>query len=145
MAVSKFSITNRKVFKIQKEPAMEIILNLCEKFDIDVDAIEDRRERKQKESMLNALLDYVMRGFVEIHKDFSITQHLQEPPGEVIKIDYKRVTGEQKKAIDGKDENDRLGMVYALLGAASGLGESAICKLSATDLKVAEALTVAFL
>ena len=43
---------------------------------------------------MNALLDYVRRGFIEIKDDFSIIQHLQNAPGEEVEINYKKITGQ---------------------------------------------------
>lgn len=142
---SKFSITGRKKTVLSKESALEIILDVCEKFDIDVDEIEDKKQKKQTENLLNGLLDYVMRGILDFKDGGKIVQHLQNAPGEVLEIEYKKITGEQKLVMDGKDENDRYAMMYAVLGAASGLGENAIKKLSGIDLKAAEALTIFFL
>jgi len=142
---SKFSIEKRKKYKLSREAAMEIILNFCEHFDVDVDSNEDRKSQKQMDSLLNSLLDFVRRGFIEIKEDFTIVQHLQKPPGEKVFVDYKRITGKQKMAMDGLDETDRYGQIYACLGAASGLGDQFIQSLEGIDLKVAEALSIAFL
>jgi hypothetical protein len=144
--MSKFSITKKKEYKLSEEAALQIVLKACVAYDIDVDCIEDKKQKKGTEALLNALLDYVRRGFIDIDtKDFSMVQHLQEAPGDVIEVNYKTITGKQKLEMDGKDENDRYAQMYAVLGAASGLGEDAIQKLKGVDLKVAEALTIFFL
>lgn len=142
---SKFSIEDKKKYKLSEEAALEVVKDFCVKFDIDIDAIDDKRQKKQMENLLSSLADFVRRGFVEINQDYSIVQHLQAAPGEVVTINYKRITGEQKLAMDGKDENEQYAKLYACLGAASGLGEAAIKKLSGIDLKIAEALSLAFL
>lgn len=145
MGISKFSISDRKKFKLSEEAAVNVVKDFCFNFDVDVDAIDDRKQKKQMENLLSALVDYVRRGIIEIKEDHSIVQHLQNPPGEVMEINYKKITGKQKLAMDGKDENDRYEQMYAVLGAASKLGEDAIKKLYGIDLKAAEALTIAFL
>jgi hypothetical protein len=145
MRTSKFSIKKFKKYKISKDSAIEIIRDFCVVFDVDIDSIEDKKKAANMENLLNALLEYVMRGFIEIKKDHSIVQHLQHPPGEVIEINYKTITGEEKLSMDGHDENDFYARMYAVLGAASGLGDYVIKKLKGVDLKVAEALTIAFL
>ncbi len=143
--VSKFSLAKRKNYVLSEEAALEIVLNACEAFDIDIDATEDKKQKKNLENLLNALLDFVKRGFIEIDEDFKITQNLQNAPGGVVTIDYKKITGKQKLAMDGKDDTDQYSKMYAVLGASSGLGEDAIQKLSGIDLKVAESLTIFFL
>lgn len=145
MRRSKFSIGKTKNYKLSEEAGLKILHDFCFKFDIDIDAAEDRDEVKRIEKLLNVLLEYVRLGYVEIHDDYSITQHLQNPSGEVVKLEYKKITGEQKLAMDGFGENERYAMIYACLGAASGLGDSAIKKMIGIDLKVAEALSLAFL
>jgi hypothetical protein len=147
MGLSKFSIKERKDFKISEEEAMKTILDFCVRFDVDIDAISDKKQKKNTENLLNCLLEYVRRGFIEIDKNGKITQHLQNPPegNQNPIVNYKTITGAQKLAMDGKDENDRYEMLYAVLGAASDHGEIAIRKLSGIDLKVAEALSIAFL
>ena len=143
--ISKFSITNKKNFKLTEEVALPQILAMCVKYDIDVDAEKDKKKKKNLESMLSNMLENVRLGYIELNKDGTITQNLQHAPGEIVKINYKEITGEQKLAMDGKDENDRYEQLYAVLGAASGLGEHAIMKLVGIDLKVAETLTILFL
>ena len=144
---SKFSITEHKKsqYKISEEVALKSVIKLCEKFDIDVDAEEDKRQKKRTESLLNGIVEYVRRGLLEITDDGKIKQHLQDAPGEVLEIDYKVITGKEKLEMDGKEENDFYAKMYAVLGAASGMGENAISKLSKIDLKVAESLTIFFL
>lgn len=144
---SKFSIRNRKEYKISEKVAMDQVLDLCEKFDVDVEAIQDKKQKKNFESMLNALLEYIRRGFLEFNDDGSITHHLQDAPegNENPVINYKKLTGAQKLVMDGFEETDQWGKLYAVLGSASGFGENAIKKLSGIDLKVAEALTIFFL
>lgn len=142
---SKFSIAGRKKTVLSREAALEVVLNACVEYDIDVDEIEDKKQKKQTEALLNAMLDYVMRGILEFKEDGTIVQHFVNAPGEVLSVDYKRITGQQKLVMDGKDENDRYEMMYSVLGAASGIGADGIKKLHGIDLKVAEALTIFFL
>ena len=145
--VSKFSLTKEKEerYLLSEESALEQVRQFCLKFDVDIDSAKDKKEYARIENLLETLLEFVRLGYIEIHDNYSITQHIQDPPGEVVQLNYKKITGEQKLAMDGKDENDRYEMLYACLGAACGLGDMAIRKLSGTDLKVAEALGLAFL
>ena len=145
--MSKFSITKEKDFKLSEEAALKVVKDFCLKFDIDIDAIDDKKQKKNQENFLNAILDYVRRGIIQINDDCSITQHLQGKYGDekIIKIDYNRITGQEKLVMDGKDQDDRYAMLYAVLGAASKRGEDFIKKFYGIDLKVAEALTIAFL
>ena len=144
---SKFSIRKRKDYKISEQTAMDQVIDLCEKFDIDIEATEDKKTKKNMESLLNAIVEYIRRGFLEFKDDGSIVHHLQNAPegNENPVINYKKITGAQKLVMDGFEENDQWAKMYAVLGSASELGENAIKKLSGIDLKVAEALTIFFL
>jgi len=139
---SKFSITAMKQNKLSADAALEQVKRFCFEYDIDVDSIDDRKQKRNMENILGILLEYVQRGLVEFLDDGNIRQHIGSG---VEPITYKRITGAQKLAMDGYEETQRYAMMYAVLGAASGLGEDAIKKLSGTNLKVAEALALAFL
>lgn len=147
--ISKFSITKSKKTIIAPENAEKTVIKMCEHFDVDVDAIKDKKQRNSTENMLEGLVEFISRGLIEIdEKTFHIKQNLNKPIGQdnsVINIDYKQITGEQKLAMDGYEENEFYAKMYACLGAASGLGEHVIQKLSGVDLKAAETLTIFFL
>lgn len=148
MAISKFSITKMKgENKISEENAMKDVLAACVQFDIDVDSEVDKKKKKNTEGMLNAILDFIMRGILEINTGtWEITHHLQGDYSASLKdLVYKPITGKQKLAMDGKDENDRYEMLYAVLGESCGLGESVVKQLMGVDLKAAETLTLFFL
>jgi hypothetical protein len=143
--ISKFSITKLKEKEVlSEETALKIVIDLCKTFDIDVDAETDKKQKKRIESLLEAMVEFVRRGLLEF-KEGKIIQHLKNAKGEVVEINYKIITGRQKMAMDGKDENDRFEMMYAVLASAAGLPETAIQKLYGIDLKVAESLTIFFL
>lgn len=143
MKTSKFSIENRKEYKLSEESALNIVLDLCEHFDLDVDTTEDNEKRSNLEDLLSALTDFVRRGLLEVNEDFGFTQHLQN--GEKGTLEYKTITGQQKLAMDGYGKNENMAKAYAILGAACGQGDSLVKKLKGIDLKVAEALTVFFI
>lgn len=141
---SKFSISKKKKFIISEEVALEQVLQACEAYDIDVDSEPNEEKRSGTETMLNDILDFVRRGYIEINDDNTITQNLQNQTGDSIDIKYRELTGKQKLEADGKGHNHRMAMVYAILGAASGIGEAGIKKLKGIDLKVAERITIFF-
>lgn len=146
--ISRFSITKLKgESKISEENALEVILKACLKFDIDVDAETDDKLRVNKENMLLAVQDFIMRGIVDINTStWEIKHVLQDNYSESLKeITYKPVSGKTKRAMDGKDKNDRYEMMYDLLGACSGQGRAVIEQLTGIDLKVAEAMADFFL
>lgn len=141
MKASKFSITKMKETKISYEAALDQVRKFCFDFDIDVDATDDKEQRAHMENVLNALTEYVSRGLVEFGEGYVITQHIKS--GDT--ITYQVVDGNKKTVMDGYGKDENYAKLYAVLGAASGLGADAIKKLSGTDLKVAEGLALAFL
>lgn len=145
MKKSRFSIESRKQYKLSEESALNVVLDLCEHFDLDIDATSDKKRRSNLEDLLSALVDFVRRGLVEVNEDFGFTQHLQNAIGESKMLEYKTVTGQQKLAMDGFGEDENVAKAYAILGAACGLGDDIIKKLKGIDLKVAEALTAFFI
>lgn len=133
-----------KVRIISEESAIEEIKKFCKRYDIDTEPI-DGEINENLERTLDALTEYVSLGYLEFAEDFTIIQHLQYPPGDVKTVEYKKITGKLKRAMDGYSEDENNGKVQALMGAASGVGIEGIEKLKGVDLKVVEALGVAFL
>ncbi len=141
--VSRFSITKLKgENKISKENADKVIREVCLRFDIDIDADYDVSDAsgKRTESMLSNIEDYMMRGIIEIDTgSLIITHHLQDNYSESLKnLEYHPVDGEIMSAMDGIDKNDRVAMMFAVLGKSSGQGENVIKKLRGIDLKAAQ-------
>jgi len=144
---SKFALSKKKTI-VSETVAMDQVMTFLEKFDIDVEAIEDKRSKSGVESTLNKMKDYVKSGLIEIiDKDGKITiiQHLSHPRGDVQTLEYKEISGRHKVAMDGYDENERYKMMYSLAGAISGIGYDGILKLEGKDLSVAEVLGAVFL
>lgn len=139
--MSKFGL--KKEYKLSEDSAMEQLTPMLEYFDLDVNDIKDEKHMGAIESSLDQILRDIRLGKIELKKDdkFCIVQHLENKST----IDYKIFGGMIKTAMAGKKKDDDMGRMYALLGAASGLGEMAIKSLSASDVKVAERLSLLFL
>ena len=144
---SKFALKIKKQ-PVSQDVAMDQVMSFLEKFDIDVEAIEDKKSKSGVESTLNKMVSYVRSGLIEIiDKDgkISIVQHLANKKGEISTLEYKEITGRHKIAMDGYDENERYKMMYSLAGSISGIGYDGILKLEGKDLSVAEVLGAIFL
>ena len=147
MSKSKFAL-EKKEYPISKMVAMDQVMNFLEIYDIDVEAIEDKKSKSGVESSLNKLVSYVRSELVELtEKDgkVTITQHLSHPKGEVSTLIYSEIQGKNKVAMDGKTETERYEMMYSLAGSLSGIGYDGILKLEGKDLSVAEVLGAIFL
>ena len=147
MGKSKFALAKKKQ-PVSESVAMDQVMSFLEKFDIDVDTIEDKKSKSGVESTLNKMTAYVRSGLIEIvDKDGQITivQHLSHPKGNVQTLEYKEISGRHKVAMDGYDENERYKMMYSLAGSISGIGYDGILKLEGKDLSVAEVLGAIFL
>lgn len=138
---SKFK--TKKKTKISIETATEQVIGFCERYDIDPEP-EGGELNESLEAILEALVEYVSLGYLEFNEDFSITQHLQYPPGDVKEIKYNRINGKMKRAMDGFKATEQYGKIYALMGASSGMGDI-IENLQGVDLKVLEGIGLTFL
>ncbi len=144
---SKFALAKKK-YKISQEVAMDQVMNFLEKFDIDIEAIDDKKAKSGIESTLNKMVSYVRLGLIEfVDKDghVSIIQHLSHPKGDISTLEYKEIAGKHKVQMDGKEETERYQMMYSLTGALSGIGYDGIIKLEGKDLSVVEVLGAIFL
>lgn len=139
---SKFKTTKKT--KISVENAIEQVKGFCERYDIDPEP-EGGELNEALEGILDALVEYVSLGYLEFNDDFSITQHLQYPPGDVKEIKYNRINGKMKRAMDGFKEIEQYGKIYALMGASCGLGGDLVENLKGVDLKVLEGIGLTFL
>ena len=140
---TKFKI--KKEFLIGDKIATEQVTQFCQRYDIDVDAMDDD-QAKTAEGMLDALVEYTRCGYLQFEKDFSVTQILQSKYSDDIKdIKYKKISGKTKRAMDGFSKDEQYGKTYAVLGVASELGQEIIEELAGIDIKVAEVLGLLFL
>ena len=145
--MSKYSLKKKK-YDISAEVAMDQVMEFLETYDIDVDAIENKKGKSGVESSLNKLVNYVRSGAVEIEKKdgkITITQHLSIPKGDVTTLVYASIQGKNKVEMDGCEDNDRYTMIYQLVGSLCGIGSEGIKKLEGKDLSVAEVLGAIFL
>jgi len=140
---SKFQI--EKGMPISEKVAMDQTVQFCKRYDIDIGAMT-AETAETAEEYLDAIVEYVRRGYIKFEKDFSITQILQDHYSDDIKeITYKKIGGKAKRAMDGYEKTEYYGKTYAVLGKASGLGEDIIEELTGTDLKIAEVIGMLFL
>ncbi len=147
MSKSKFALAKKK-YPISLEVAMDQVMKFLEIYDIDIEAIDDKKSKSGIESTLNKLVSYVRLELVELtEKDgkVTITQHLSNPKGEVTTLIYEQIQGKNKVCMDGKSEDDRYEMMYSLAGSLSSIGYDGILKLEGKDLSVAEILGAIFL
>lgn len=145
MAFSKSKFSFKKEFKVSKESALKSVIDMCQRYDIDVDAIEDKQIRRNSERTLEAITEYTSLGYLEFGENGYIIQHLQRPYADVTELKYAPVNGQKKRVMDAFEENEAYGKIYAVLGAACGRDENAIEQLIGIDLKVAESIGMLFL
>lgn len=141
---NRFTFENEKKFKISDEVAYKQIKQLCKKYDIEAKDIEGE-DNGTISGLLEALVEYVRLGYLEIKENCEITQHLVDTPGEYKALDYGIIGGKARRATDGFDENEKRGKVYALLDSICKQGKGLIENLTGVDNKVAEMLGMVFL
>lgn len=135
--------------KLSQDAALAQMQIFLDYYDIAPDELENQAQREAVESAVNRIVRGIRKGQVEISDgkdgDISVIQHLKYPPGEVKEIQYSVLKGIHKSQMDNKKMDQNYGKIHTLIGALSGLGESAIRNLKAVDLSIAESLGALFL
>jgi len=137
------------VDKISRESAEAQFEIFCDYYDFDpeTDIPEEDAQRAAFEATIEKVIKAIRKGRLEIidGDPLQIIQHLKKPQGDISTIEYSELTGRHKLAMKDKKGTDNYGRCYALCGAMSGMGETAICKLKGADLSVVECLGLLFL
>ena len=136
--------TEDSKFVLSKDAAKGVVSKIFDYYEIEVDSIEDKEQKKFIQQNFDRLIKSARLGRLEVDvtDGIKIKQHLRD--SDTI-IQYKEIDGYAKKAMAGKDPNDFYGRIYAVLGSTSELGEAAISKLKGVDLGLAEVLGAIFL
>ena len=136
--------TEDSKFVLNKDAAKDVVKKIFDYYEIEVDSIEDKEQKKFIQQNFDRLIKSARLGRLEVDTTdgIKIKQHLRD--SDTI-IQYKEIDGYAKKAMAGKDPNDFYGRIYAVLGSTSELGEAAISKLKGVDLGLAEVLGAIFL
>ena len=113
-------------------------------YEVDLDDIEDKELKKSIKAGYRRLIKAIRLGRLEFNYDDGI-KVIQTTRANNQKIEYREIDGEAKTAMASKDEKDFYGKSYALMGALSEWGESAIKSLKGVDLSLAEVLGMIFL
>ncbi len=131
-------------YDLSKEAAKGIVSKIFDYYEIDIDDIEDKEQKKFIQQNFDRLIKAARMKRLEVDTSdgIIIKQHLRDSD---TVIQYKEINGFAKKAMAGKDPNDFYGRIYAVLGSTSELGEGAISKLKGVDLGLAEVLGAIFL
>ena len=129
---------------VSEESAIAIVTKFCQRYDIDPEPTEGE-VNANLEAILDAMTEYVSLGYLELNEDGSVVQHLQEPPADVKELKYAPITGQQKRAMDEYEAKENNARVQALMGSACGLDGDMMSHLEGVDLKVMEAVGLAFL
>lgn len=130
-------------YKLSKESAKNELKKMLDYYEIDIDEIEDEQLKNVILQGYDRMIKAVRLGRlqVKLENGIEIIQTLRN--GTVIK--YREIDGEAKAQMAGKKPDDMYGKSYALMGALSEEGESAIKKLKGVDLSLVEVLGMIFL
>lgn len=130
-------------FKLAEKPAKAQLQSMLDYYEIDLDDIEEKEVKRAIKSGYKRLIKAIRLGRLEIKIEggFKVIQTTRNGT----KIEYREIDGDSKVAMSTKEEKDWYGKSYAMMGALSELGESAICKLKGVDLSLAEVLGMIFL
>lgn len=129
---------------LNEQAARAEIKKIFDYYEIDVDEIEDKDQKKLIKMNYDRLVKAARLGRLEVKTDkgFQIVQHLRDRP-EV--LTYYEIDGNAKSATAGKDANDFYGRIYAVQGVVTKEGEGAIKLLKGVDLSLCEVLGAIFL
>lgn len=147
---SKFAIDKKIV--ISEESALPQVLMLLTRYGIDIESIEDEKEKEAQEKQAQQLLNRVMTGELEIYEEdneIKVKQNIQNrnPDGNVDSIVYGEIKGIHRDTYKlDKDDNGFVAMRMLLSKLAETNGADGILKkLRASDLRTAELLATFFL
>jgi hypothetical protein len=131
-------------YVLAKNAAEGVIQSILDYYEIDIDEIEDKEQKKFIKQNYDRLVKAARLGRIEVkrEKGIQIIQHLRDR--EEI-FTYREIDGEAKAATAGKDKEDFYGRIYAVMGSLSGEGESAVKKMKGVDISLCEVLGAIFL
>ena len=144
---------NDSNYILSKEAAESEVKKILKYYELDIDDIEDKEQKKFIKANYDRLIKAARLGRLEvkIEKGISVIQHCRlfdekgnsNALGEI--ITYKEINGEAKSATAGKEATDFYGRIYAVMGSLSGIGEDGIKKMRGVDLSLCEVLGAIFL
>jgi ribosomal protein S4E len=140
------SWSNEMSDKISQQVAEEQFGVLEDYYDLDVNDIDHKEQKAAAKMSKSRIIKSIRKGRLQIALQdgtIAITQTLQKPPGEVATLEYAELSGRHK--ISMKDSEDNYVRMYALVGAMTGLNETAISNLKGVDLSLVECLGSLFL
>ena len=129
---------------LTKQAAESEIQKIFDYYEIDVDEIEDKDQKKFIKQNYDRLIKAARLGRLEVklEKGIQIIQHLRDNDRV---ITYGEITGNAKVATAGKEPTDFYGRIYAVMGVVSKEGEDAIKLMKGVDLSLCEVLGAIFL
>lgn len=129
--------------KISIENANEILKRLTDYYEIDIEAIEDEKLKTAIKQGYDRAIQAIMKGRLQVKNENGLKVIQTTKSGQV--VEYREIDGNAKAAMDGHPSEAYYRRAYALLGALSGLGETAIKNMKGVDLSLAEVLGMLFL
>lgn len=140
-----FDKKEKKEAVISKEVATDHVNAFLNYYDLS----ENDLKNKDQKDMFNVCIDKIVKAITEgrltisEHKDGypELTQKLRS--GELLV--YGILKGKSKVAMKDCEDSDMYGRIYALVGALTGVGGSAIEEIKGKDLSLAESIGFLFL
>ena len=144
--MSKYARKNKVEYALSEEVAQEMVCEILDYYDIDVEALTAGESKAGAAAFENAL-DHISRAFrsgkLETERDKNskllVIQTLEG--GE--KLTYGEINARAKLASE-KYPDANYSRIYAFMGSLSGVGKTAIEKLSPKDLAIVEVLSSVF-
>lgn len=134
----------KKNYILGKEAAKDQLEIILDRYDLDLDSIDDKDLKKALKNSENRLIEAFRLGRLEVksdNDDFKVIQILKNGK----RLEYREIDGVAKTQMAGKDVNDMYGKTYSLMGSLCGQGEAVIKNLKGVDLALSEVLGLVFL
>lgn len=130
---------------LSKDAAEKVVNSIVDYYEIDIDEIEDKEQKKFIKANYDRLIKAARLGRLEVklEKGIEVIQNFRDKSIEPIV--YKEIDGNAKSATAGKETTDFYGRIYAVMGSLSGIGETGIKKMKGVDLSLCEVLGAIFL
>lgn len=130
-------------YSISKQTAENELKKMLDYYEIKIEEIEDENLKKAIKQGFDRAIQAVRRKRLQVKIENGIQVIQTTRSGGT--FTYREIDGDAKCAMDGYPAEAMYKRAYALLGALSGNGESAIKKLKGVDLSLAEVLGLLFL
>lgn len=131
--------------KLSKEVARDHMQLLLDYYDIDVEVIEDKKEKRAVESTIKKLIKPIQEGLLVIKEADGSIQVIQRMKKTDSVLTYAEISGKHKVMMDKDSDDNAYTRMYQLIASLTSVDVDVIKNLKGIDNKIVEGLALLFL